>query len=131
MSTTNSEPLSGTNSKKKHKSQPKIDSKLKREIEYFLKMIPTNDIDEIPPSSIDKIAITLEHQIGEWLRSFVILGFTYDGKPLKLYHTPSGIDAAAVDNILAQSAIEQQTINNVIIKQNVSDFFNGDFTDGE
>ena len=127
---TNSEPLSGTNPKKKRSSQPKIDSKLKREIEYLLKMIPTNDIDETEVSPIDNIAVTVEHQVGEWLRSFVVLGFTYDGKPLKIYHTPSGIDAAAVDNMLVQSTIEQQTINNIMIKQNVADFFNGDFSDG-
>lgn len=130
MSMTNSEPLSGTNPKKKRSSRPKIDSKLKREIEYLLKMIPTNDIDETEASPIDNIAVTVEHQVGEWLRSFVVLGFTYDGKPLKIYHTPSGIDAAAVDSMLVQSTIEQQTINNIMMKQNVADFFNGDFSDG-
>lgn len=127
---TNSEPLSGINPKKKRSSRPKIDSKLKREIEYLLKMVPTNDIDETEASPIDNIAVTVEHQVGEWLRSFVVLGFTYDGKPLKIYHTPSGIDAAAVDSMLVQSTIEQQTINNIMMKQNVADFFNGDFSDG-
>ena len=122
---------SKTSKSKKSKSAklpPQISDELKRDIEYYLKMVPDCDKRDIYPS-LDRIAVLLEHQIGEWLQNFVVLGFTHDGKLLKLFHTPTCVDVAAIDTILNQSAIEQQTINNIIIKQNVSDFFNTSLQD--
>lgn len=119
-------------SKSKKSKLPKpslqLSDELKRDIEYYLKITPDCNKKAIYPS-LDRIAALLEHQIGEWLQNFVVLGFTHDGKLLKLFHTPTCVDVAAIDTVLSQSAIEQQTINNIIIKQNVSDFFNTNLQD--
>lgn len=133
MSTTNSESPSSIipKLKKKDSKSPsqKLTPKMKRDLEYFLKSLPVDEYSEEQTDSLDNIATRLEHQTGEWLKAFAILGFTHDGKALKLFHIPTCIDAAAVTNLITLCATEQQMIDAIITKQNVSNFFNPQDTD--
>lgn len=128
MSTTDSSSPSSIIPRSKRKSSKssiqKLTPKMKRDLEYFLKSLPVDDYCDEKIDSLDNIATRLEHQTGEWLKAFAILGFTHDGKTMKLFHMPTCIDAAAVTNLVTLCAAEQQMIDTIIAKQNVNNFFN-------
>ena len=81
-------------------------------------------IEENKPPLTSNTLNYLEHYIGEQLRSYALVGFTYDNKPIKIINCKSPLDQIGVDGLVFQLATEQAAINNILTKQNIQQFFN-------
>lgn len=111
--------LRKTTRKKSHKTI--IPPELKEQIDKLLFGLP---VEKNKPSLTSHTLDYIEHYVGEQLRSYALVGFTYDNKPIKIINCTTPLDQIGVDGLIFQLATEQAAINNILTKQNIQQYFN-------
>lgn len=92
---------------------------LKQEEEYAFEQSKNNFVDY----SFEKYIPSIENFLGERMKCFALLGFTYDGKPVQILNTTSQMETTALDGLIYQLAAERAAISNIIIKNDVKNYF--------
>lgn len=116
--------------KLKHKSKTNISSTQKNEpplsdiLKNVEQIINAEAIDKIKRSEIpvQKIGEYLYHHIGEWLRSYALVGFTESGHPVEIIYNPTPMDDHALDGLIFKLAAIRTAMNNIAATSDVKRF---------
>ena len=74
---------------------------------------------EIP---VQKIGEHLYHHIGEWLRSYALVGFTESGHPVEIIYNPTPMDDHALDGLIFKLSAIRTAMNNIAATSDVKRF---------
>lgn len=95
-----------------------------------VKMLEDIMMCESPPSKlkhtddIDNMCDILYNYLGEWLKSYALVGYTYNGKLIELGCAPSPMEEHALDGAIHNLYARRAALNSITIKNQIQNFLN-------